>query len=76
MHKYSTLLNGGIVTVTLDTTAPAYMDRLVSVLFEGVDVSSILDKQTLTALSMEAEHAYSGDDQADYSQSDRFQLGE
>jgi hypothetical protein len=60
-HHYETTLNGGIVTVTLDLSAPSYVDRLISVYFEGVDVTSILDKNTLTALSMEAEHAYSGD---------------
>lgn len=61
LHDYQTTLNGGIVTVVLDLSIPSYLDRLVSVYFESVDVTSILDKNTLTALSMEAEHAYSGD---------------
>jgi hypothetical protein len=60
-HEYQTTLNGGIVTVTLDLDCPSYLDRLMSVWFEGTDITSILDKQTLTALSMEAERAYSGD---------------
>jgi len=60
-NEYTTTLNGGIVTVVLDLEAPSYLDRLISVNFECVDVTSILDKQTLTALSMEAERAYSGD---------------
>ena len=60
-HFYSTTLNGGIVTVELDLTIPSYLDRLVSVYFDGVDIISILDKNTLTALDMEAERAYSGD---------------
>jgi hypothetical protein len=60
-HEYSTTLNGGIVTVTLDLSIPSYLDRLVSVYFDCTDVTAILDKNTLTALSMEAEHAYSGD---------------
>ena len=61
IHRYATLLNGGIIDVELDLTIPSYLDRLTAVWFDGVDVSSILDKQTLTALSMEAERAYSGD---------------
>ena len=60
-HEYQTTLNGGIVTVYLNVHLPSYLDRLESVWFEGVDVTSILDNNTLTALSMEAEHAYSGD---------------
>jgi hypothetical protein len=60
-HEYTTTLNGGIVTVVLDLEAPSYLDRLISVNFECTDVTSILDKQTLAALSMEAERAYSGD---------------
>ena len=60
-HDYTTTLNGGIVTVVLDLECPAYLDRLIAVYFECVDVTSILDKNTLTALSMEAERAYSGD---------------
>lgn len=61
LHEYSTTLNGGIVQVYIDLSAPAYMDRLDSVYFECTDITSILDKNTLTALSMEAERAISGD---------------
>ena len=60
-HFYQTTLNGGIVTVELDLTIPSYLDRLVSVYFDGVDITSILDQNTLTSLDMEAERAYSGD---------------
>jgi hypothetical protein len=60
-HEYTTTLNGGIVTVVLDLEIPSYLDRLTAVYFECTDVTSILDKNTLTALSMEAERAYSGD---------------
>ena len=60
-HLYQTMLNGGIVTVELDLAIPSYLNRLVAVWFEDTDITSILDKQTLTALSMEAERAYSGD---------------
>lgn len=60
-HQYNTTLNGGIVSVYLELSVPSYLDRLDSVWFEGVDITSILDNATLTALSMEAEHAYSGD---------------
>lgn len=61
LHEYSTTLNGGIVQVYIDLTLPSYMERLNSVYFECTDVTSILDKNTLTALSMEAERAISGD---------------
>jgi hypothetical protein len=60
-HEYTTTLNGGAVTVVLDLEIPSYLDRLTAVYFECTDVTSILDKNTLTALSMEAERAYSGD---------------
>ena len=60
-HEYTTTLNGGIVTVVLNVHLPAYLDRLESVWFEDVEITSILDQNTLTALSMEAERAYSGD---------------
>ena len=60
MHEYETTLNGGIVTVYLDADLPSYLDRLDSVWFEGVNITSILDKNTLTALDMEAERALSG----------------
>ena len=61
MHAYTTTLNGGIVTVYIDTSRPSYMNRLDSVWFEETDITSILDKNTLTALDMEAERALSGD---------------
>lgn len=61
LHEYTTTLNGGIVQVYIDLSLPAYLDRLDSVYFETVDITSILDKNTLTALSMEAERAISGD---------------
>jgi hypothetical protein len=61
LHQYSTTLNGGIVTVEIDLSIPSYLDRLTAVWFEDTDVTSILDPQTLAALSMEAERAYSGD---------------
>jgi hypothetical protein len=60
-HEYTTTLNGGIVTVELDLSIPSYMPRLVAVWFEETDISSILDQNTITALDMEAERAYSGD---------------
>jgi hypothetical protein len=60
-HLYQTMLNGGIVTVELDLSLPSYLNRLVAVWFEDTDITSILDKNTLTALDMEAERAYSGD---------------
>jgi hypothetical protein len=61
MHAYTTTLNGGIVTVHIDTSRPSYMNRLDSVWFEETDITSILDQNTLTALDMEAERALSGD---------------
>lgn len=61
MHEYMTTLNGGIVTVELDLSIPSYMNRLIAVWFDGTDITSILDKNTITALDMEAERAYSGD---------------
>lgn len=60
-HEYLTTLNGAAVTVVLDLSIPSYLDRLTAVYFDCTDVSPILDQATLTALSMEAEHAYSGD---------------
>ena len=60
-HEYTTTLNGAIVTVELDITIPSYLNRLVAVWFDGVDITPVLDKQTITALDMEAERAYSGD---------------
>lgn len=61
LHEYSTTLNGGIVQVYIDLSLSSYLDRLDSVYFDCVDITSILDKNTLTALSMEAERAISGD---------------
>lgn len=61
LHQYQTTLNGGIVTVELDLSMPSYMPRLMAVYFEDTDITSILDKNTLTALDMEAERALSGD---------------
>jgi hypothetical protein len=60
-HEYLTTLNGAPVTVVLDLSIPSYLDRLTAVYFEDTDVTPILDDNTLSALSMEAEHAYSGD---------------
>lgn len=76
-HFYETTLNGGIVTVELDLSMPSYLDRLVSVYFEGVDITSILDKNTLTALDMEAERAYSGGNVGDFNPAkDAHRLGD
>lgn len=61
MHEYTTTLNGEIVEVWIDTSMPSYMDRLNSVWYEGTNVTNLLDKNTLTALDMEAERALSGD---------------
>jgi hypothetical protein len=61
---HQTLLNGAPVIVdmhvsfTFDIDGDWYTSfSLVAVWFDGVDVSPILDKQTLTALEMEAESA-------------------
>lgn len=61
LHCYTTTHNGAIVQVYIDPTIPSYMDRLNSVWYEGVDVTPLLDLNTLTALGMEAERALSGD---------------
>lgn len=61
LFEYNATLNGGIVQVYIDLAAPSYIDRLDSVWFEGLDITSILDQNTLSSLSMEAEEAYSGD---------------
>lgn len=61
LHEYTTTLNGAIVQVYIDLSLPAYMERLDSVYFDCTDVTPILDQNTLTALSMEAERAISGD---------------
>jgi hypothetical protein len=77
LHHYSTTLNGGIVTVDIDLSIPSYLDRLTAVWFEDTDVTSILDPQTLTALSMEAERAYSGDNVGDFDPArDAHRLGD
>jgi hypothetical protein len=77
LHEYQTTLNGGIVTVVIDLSIPPYLDRLVSVCFEDVDVSEILDKNTLTALSMEAEQSYFGDNVGDFDPArDAHRLGD
>jgi len=68
MRDYSfdheTLLNGACVTVEMRVSSDTDWDgdihtsfSLVAVYFDGVDVSPILDKQTLIALEMEAESA-------------------
>lgn len=61
LFEYTTTLNGGIVQVYIDLSLPSYLERLDSVYFEGLEITSILDKNTLNALSMEAEHSISGD---------------
>ena len=66
MHEYETTLNGGIVTVYIDTSMPSYLERLDSVWFEGVNVTSILDQHTVNSLSIEAERAYSGGNVGDF----------
>jgi hypothetical protein len=77
LHQYQTTLNGGIVTVELDLSMPSYMNRLVAVWFEDTDVTSILDKNTITALDMEAERAYSGDNVGDFDPAlDAHRLGD
>jgi hypothetical protein len=63
-YDHETLLNGACITVEINVsfdtdwsgeTSTSF--ELVAVYFEGVDVSPILDKQTLTALEMEAQSA-------------------
>ncbi len=77
MHEYETTLNGAIVTVHLNTGIASYLSRLDSVWFEGVNVTSILDKNTLTALDMEAERAYSGANVGDFDPArDAHRLGD
>ena len=61
LHQYTTTHNGAIVEVYIDLSIPAYMDRLNSVWYEGVDVTPLLDLSALSALGMEAEAAISGD---------------
>jgi hypothetical protein len=77
IHHYSTTLNGGVITVEIDLSIPPYLDRLTAVWFEDTDVSGILDANTLTALSMEAEQAYSGDNVGDFDpERDAHRLGD
>jgi hypothetical protein len=71
------MLNGGVVTVELDLSIPSYMNRLVAVWFEDTDITSILDKNTLNALDMEAERAYSGDNVGNFDPArDAHRLGD
>ena len=63
-YDHETLLNGACVTVEISVSFDFDIDGdwhtsfdLVAVWFDGVDVSPILDKQTLSALEMEAESA-------------------
>ena len=59
--NFQTTLNGGIVTVVIDTSMPSHMERLVGVFFEDVEITRFLEKAILTGLEMEAESAYSDD---------------
>ena len=75
--EYQTTLNGGIVTVVLDVSLESWAERLQSVHFDCTDVTSILDKNTLTALDMEAERAYSGSLVGDFNPAtDAHRLGD
>jgi hypothetical protein len=63
-YEHQTLLNGSPVIVEMEITTTTEWSgdtytqfSLVAVYFEGVDVSPILDKQTLIALEMEGESA-------------------
>jgi hypothetical protein len=63
-YDHETLLNGSIVTVEINVSFDQQWNgetlasfELVAVYFDGVDVSPILDKQTLIALEMEAQSA-------------------
>ena len=77
MHEYTTTLNGGIVAVYIDTSMPSYVERLDSVWFDGVNVTSILDQNILNALSMEAERGLSGDNVGDFDpMTDAHRLGD
>jgi hypothetical protein len=77
MHEYTTTLNGEIVEVWIDTSMPSYMDRLNSVWYEGTNVTNLLDKNTLTALDMEAERAIAGCNVGDFDPArDAHRLGD
>ena len=63
-YDHKTLLNGSPVDVEINVSFDTDWDgdtytsfQLVAVYFDGVDVSPILDKQTLIALEMEAQSA-------------------
>ena len=63
-YDHKTLLNGSPVDVEVNVSFDTDWDgdtytsfQLVAVYFDGVDVSPILDKQTLIALEMEAQSA-------------------
>lgn len=76
-HNYQTTLNGGVITVELDLSIPSYLPRLVAVWFEDTDILPILDDNTITALDMEAERAYSGSNVGDFNPSrDAHRLGD
>lgn len=83
-HEYETTLNGGVVTVYVQVTYEQDDDNswsasfeLTGVYFEGVDVTSIIDKNTQNALEMEVIHALAGDDVGDFNPStDAHRLGD
>jgi hypothetical protein len=61
-YEHETLLNGACVSVLVHVTFDIDWEgtteasfNLGAVYFDGVDVSPVLDKDTLTALEMEAE---------------------
>lgn len=63
-YDHKTLLNGSPVDVEVNVSFDTDWDgdtytsfQLIAVYFDGVDVSPILDKQTLIALEMEAQSA-------------------
>lgn len=77
LFEYNATLNSGTVQVYIDLSAPSYIDRLDSVWFECVNITCLLDKNTLTALSMEAETAYSGDTFDEFNpETDAHRLGD
>ncbi len=65
-YEHKTLLNGSPIDVEINVSFTTDWEgetfasfELVAVYFDGVDVSPILDKQTLIALEMEGESAAS-----------------